>query len=354
MHDYKDEDLTCGGTPVDGFCVTGFLAEDALVASLVHEAALSEKHLKDHVMVSLDGWTGQQAVKAYDADRRRAVLGAQTVRTDLHKHGLTLKKAKVEVKDGKGRRLGDHDMLLKVVLNADMTMPDSRTPTGLLSGELRCRRLYSDAGRAVFRRASHRECDSELLWWQHIEKEDKGHKWSGRVILLCCFNQSMTECNTYADVRLCGQDTYKGLWGWRGSGRMRTGVQPAALMPRPTPSPAPSASRPRPIAASARAAPRRKTWDEFNNEMVRKRKYRDETPDVPNARAVRVAPCSLVVAECGKSTKHVGEKVAPAKSRHGWTNTQCFKAPRLCAKPGGDGEWVAVESCLKQLHKDLS
>ena len=50
---------------------------------------------------------------------------------------------------------------------------------------------------------------------------------------------------------------------------------------------------------------------------------------------------------------HVGEKIARGKRRHKWTSAEVFKAPRLSAKKGGSGEWVAVEGVLEKLHAEI-
>ena len=357
--DYKAAQLMANGREVDSFRISGFLAEDALVASL-HEGvvALAEKHLGEEVMVNLDS-RGRCAVKAFDENRRLAVEIARRVRTDLHFHGLELRQAKGEVANSQGRRLGDHDMVARVVMNSDLTIPDDRTPKGLLSGELRCRRLWSDSGRNLFRSQSWQESDFELRWWQDLLKADAIGKWGGRFIVLCCFDRSGADMRTYCDVRLRGQDSYRGLWGWPRSGRMLAGAGPRALPAPPLPAPrAPVVARAKSQAkaqAKAPAAPLgRKTWAAFHSELERKGLYRLEKPPAESARRVRVASCQLVVEACGKSKKHVGEKVLPAKRRHGWGDKECVKAPRPGKKKGGDQEHVAVERCLQQLFEDLS
>ena len=65
--DYKELSLKSKNTAVDSFCVASLLAEYALVASLEHGLrALGEQHLPVNLLMTLDGYTGQQAVKTYD------------------------------------------------------------------------------------------------------------------------------------------------------------------------------------------------------------------------------------------------------------------------------------------------
>ena len=354
--DYHTDSLKAQGRDVDSFCVSGLLAEDALVASLQHgPVALAEKHLGQEVVVNLDR-RGRCPVKVLDENRRLAVRVAKTVRADLHKHGLELKRAKVPVRGPGGRRLGDHDMIAQVVMNSDLSLPDERTPSGLLSGELRCRRLWSESGRNVFRTASHKEADLELPWWQNCLRADASAnpKWSGRFIVLCCVDQACNNIATYCDVRLREHDQYKGLWGWRGSGRMLTGA--SASVPRalpPPPMPAAKAQAKAKAKAQAKASPRRRTWEDFNADLQRMSSYRLELPP-DGARRVRVAPCQLVTDFFGKSRPHVYEHVQRSKRRHSWPEQECFKAPRLPPKKGGKPEHVAVERCLRQLFADLS
>ena len=348
--DYRTASLKAQGRDVDSFCVSSFLAEDALVASLQHgPVALAERHLGQEVVVNLDR-RGRCPVQVFDENRRLAVSVGKAVRADLHKHGLELKRAKVEVRGAGGRRLGDHDMIAQVVMNSDMSLPDDRTPSGLLSGELRCRRLWSESGRNAFRSASHKESDFELPWWQDCLRSDASGKWSGRFILLCCFDQACNHMVTYCDVRLREQDHYKGLWGWRGSGRMLTGASasvPRALPPPPMPAASPKAK------SQAKASPRRRTWGDLDADLQRRGLYRLELP--PGAsRRVRVASCQLVTDAFGKSRAHVHEHVLRAKRRHKWPDQDCFEAPRLAPKRGGKPEHVAVEQCLRQLYADMS
>ena len=86
----------------------------------------------------------------------------------------------------------------------------------------------------------------------------------------------------------------------------------------------------------------------------RERRAGKLAPPEEGARRVRVASCQLAVEACGKSVKHAGEKVLPAKRRHCWGDKECFQAPRLAKKRGGDAEHVAAERCLQQLFEDLS
>ena len=350
--DYKTAALKAGGRDVDSFCISGFLAEDALVASLEHGvAALAERHLGEDVVVNLDG-KGRCAVRVFDENRRLAVSIAKRVRADLHKHGLELKRAKVEVASPGGRRLGDHDMIAQVVTNSDLSLPDERTPAGLLSGELRCRRLWSESGRNAFRAASQKEADFELPWWQKLLTADEAGVWGGRFIILCCFDQACENLTTYADARLRGQDHYKGLWGWRGSGRMLVGTKlrpiaaaPAPLVPVGGPRLASAKASASSAAPLARAPLRqRRPWVEVEREL---------SSSLRSQGRLRVAPVLGLFRAMKRNVKRSTDKINELKQRHAWTDQMIFKAPRVSAKAGGKPEWVATMAVLRQIHESL-
>ena len=353
--DYKeDRSLKAGGAKVDSFRVSCILAEDALKASLKHgNSALAPKHLKmGSVEMALDD-LGVCDVRVHEENRQLAVAIAKRVNVDLQAHGLRLYDAIVRVDKPSGKKWGDHDLLAHVSTGPYGAVPDARTPTGLLSGEMRCRRLRSNAGLAKFREESRMECDLRLDWWQDLlAKDDKG-KWAGRFIILVNFEQDLSHMTTRADVRLveAGQ-SYKGFWGWPGSCNY---LQLPACVPACVPAVVAAAPSCRTTSrAATHAAPPRVTltWDQLNSKLT----YEQERPE-PSARAVSVARVSMLLGEMKKkgikvSINHTGEKVAAAKRKHGWADRDLFKKPRTSAKKGGEAAWVAKECVLKQIFLD--
>ena len=352
--DYKEDvNLKSSGRKVDGFCVSCLLAEYALVESIKHgNSALATKHLTmTSVEMTLDN-LGLRSVKVHDENREMAVAIAKRVNADLSSHGLRLRSARVQVNKPNGKKWGDHDMVADVITGPYGAVPDERTPKALMSGELRCRRLWSDAGLAKFRRESRNECDLELDWWQDVLKKDDKGKWSGRFILLVNFSQDLSRMTTRADVRLteAGQD-YKGFWGWPGScnflqlpARVPVSHGPSIRLPARPP------VRPPPVRPPPRVT---LTWDRVNGKLS----YEQEPP-AAGLRAVSVARINAMLGELAKkgvkvSTNHVGERVSAGKKRHGWTDRDIFKRPRISAKKGGEEAWVAKEHVLKQMFLDI-
>ena len=223
--DYKLNTLWAGGTRVDSFCVAGLLVEEGLLQSLEHRVdRFNEAHLPTTVRMTLDNYIGEQVVQTHAEDRRLAVSMAKRIRTDLHAHGLVLRRAKVPARDALGNRVSDHDMQLEVVTARDgVSALANDIPKGFLSGEVRCRQLRETAGFNTFRAASHNECDLQLKWWQEVLRTDSEGDWCGRLIFLCNYNAHTGQIETRADVRLVGGQ-YRGLWGWPDSGEIAVAV----------------------------------------------------------------------------------------------------------------------------------
>jgi hypothetical protein len=149
--DYKDR---CRPLYVNGWLVTaltmvGLAAEEALKVSKKRAVAVggvTERDLPATLDVKLDR-LGTRKVNCHEADRRRGVEVASAVRIKLHALGLEVSHVVLDVTDGKGGA------------------PDPRHPTGPLSVELKCRHLYSDAGRTKVRNKLRKECGTECAWW---------------------------------------------------------------------------------------------------------------------------------------------------------------------------------------------
>ena len=338
--DYKNVALKADGTKVDSFCVTGVLVEDGLVLSLEHGIWLAEQHLPNFVRMTLDGYAGEQKVQVSLEDKRLAVLLVGRIRADLHSNGLALRRAKVPVKGPRGRRVSDHDMELEIVVGRNgSSCVASAIPKGFLSGELRCRRLRQEAGFTEFRKASRKECDLELLWWQQVLREDDQKHWCGRLILLCNYSAQTQVIETRADVRLVG-GSYNGLWGWPGS--MNIGAQPSA-MPRAKATPKAIAAAPQ---AKAKAVP---TGAPKGERLLNKLAFRGAVAEVKSL--LQVAEKSDTnstywakrALEAGFSSNSVYQKEQ--------RSYQPSAGGRKRAKLGGSGPWVATRPVCVYLLK---
>ena len=117
----------------------------------------------------------------------------------LHALGLELSDAIVEVQNERGRKIGEHDLIMEVVSMPDGDVPDADYPSGFLSVELRMRRLWSENGRAKVRDIFRKDCLTDCKWWQD-ELNKNPDKWCGRAVVLADFGRSGTDFTTRADV----------------------------------------------------------------------------------------------------------------------------------------------------------
>jgi hypothetical protein len=166
--DYKDR---CRPLYVNGWLVTaltmvGLAAEEALKVSKKRAVAVggvTERDLPATLDVKLDR-LGTRKVNCHEADRRRGVEVASAVRIKLHALGLEVSHVVLDVIQN-GQKQGCHDLVCKIVTDGKGGAPDPRHPTGPLSVELKCRHLYSDAGRTKVRNKLRKECGTECAWW---------------------------------------------------------------------------------------------------------------------------------------------------------------------------------------------
>ena len=87
-----------------------------------------------------------------------AARTAKVVRLELHRLGLEVRAV---VRRVMGGRVGEeHDMVLEVIDNGD------DGPVKKISGELKMRRLWSNAGLNKARREFQKEAVDECQWWQ--------------------------------------------------------------------------------------------------------------------------------------------------------------------------------------------
>lgn len=209
--DPRTDQLKRDGGAVDGFRVAGILAELAMKASLrldVGLTGLKTLHLPRTVRMTLDGYRGEKHVLAHEADKELAIDVAKKVRIALHRLGVEVRDCVVRA--GGGAQGEDHDLVLEVVDCLDSLVIKK------LSGELKLRRLRTESGREVARKAFDRECVSENQWWL---REAASGRWGGRIVIMANFASGReNECDLYADFYPLGGQR-QSLIGWPGARR---------------------------------------------------------------------------------------------------------------------------------------
>lgn len=304
--DPKRLSLWKNGRPVDGFRVTGRVVELALKTSLqTGIRGLRPSDLPGAIRLKLDSRRGNPLVQVHPEDRDAAVHVARHVREKLHTAGWSLVNAVQEEEGGDG----EHDLILDKV-------GDEEGPRGLVSGELKCRRLWSDAGQLVVRKALRKEQVEECTWWRAALARRTG-VWCGRMVVLCVFNRSGVLTASHAEWKPVG-GVWATVWGWRGQ---------AVRVPAPPP----------PQSRVPRALPARRPFPALT--------YRWEHGRL-------VAPVAKVLEDLGRSTANVGRETRRFKRRNPGLAEDLFQAPRKAAKKGGPPEWVGTEAALTQLHAD--
>ena len=203
--DYKSVSLYIRQGAVNSFCMTGFAAETACkVSRQVGCSTLEARHLPTALELTLDG-RGKRLVLLHDENRALGVKVAKHVRSSLHGFGLEMVDAQVEVRKG-NRKIGEHDLVMELVA-------ESAGVAGFFSVELKCRRIWSEAGRVVVREALRKECCSECAWWL---AEKRQQHWAGRIIVLCEFGRGGDVFKSRADVQI-GEQGFRGEPGFRPS-----------------------------------------------------------------------------------------------------------------------------------------
>ena len=120
-------------------------------------------------------YRGASLVKSYEEDRELAVKIAKHLRPKLHAARLSIVSAVQKERCSDGTLIGEHDLVLE-----EVGEEFEEGPEGLVSAEIKCRRLYSEAGRTRVRAELRREADWECDGWQRaISKRD--HTWRGRM-----------------------------------------------------------------------------------------------------------------------------------------------------------------------------
>ena len=342
--------------------VTGKLVEEffrVAKSTRVSTGAVSEVDLPDYVWMTLDGYGSERKVKCFPDDRTLAVRVARGALTKLGVNGLHTKDALVNVVGPRGKKIGEHDLLLEIVLD---DVPPAAVPRDLISCEVKLRRLWSGAGRAQVRADLRKECCDKLAWWTRVSND-----YGGRLILMAVFPEKEdhpTKANDFtfcADLKLKGQQRWTAVFGWDDSVR-RLGL---ALMPPPPPPPPPRAhvsstakakAQPKVQAnakakakaqAKAVAAPLRSA-----SVFVARLRFKDGYAEVKGL---------LQVIPNGNDTKS-SYWATKTKARHAYGDAQIFQRPRDLEAPlpgkkrkreGGSKPWVATEEVLKQMCIDM-
>ena len=212
-----------------------------------------------------------------------------------------------------------------------------------ISGELRCRRVWSAAGEATVRQASQKECALECSWWQALCGSGA---WSGRRIVVALFGRSGDRFELKADYLTCDGRIHP-VFGWAGSrGTLAFSMASPAAAPRALPAAASSAGHAQPRRAHS-APPRiRQPVARVSLGSVRpKPVYRTEEDSAGEEH--QVAPVAKLLEALERDTDHIKDSVVGWKRR--CPSGALFKAPRRVQKRGASLEWVADEAMLQSI-----
>ena len=136
-----ERDLFKDGSQVDGFRVMGVVVEIALYLTLVTGLrSLRPGLLPATVPMTLDG-RGRSDVVVHTEDRERAVHLARHLRVKLHEQRFGVVRARQREKKK------EHDLVLYEIT------AEAGGADGLISCEMKCRRLGSEEGRRQVREA---------------------------------------------------------------------------------------------------------------------------------------------------------------------------------------------------------
>ena len=309
----QESGLFKDGRRVDGFRVMGVVAEMALQQTLVTGLrSLRPGMLPATVSMTLDG-RGRRDVVVHTEDRERAVHLARHLRVKLHEQRFGVLRAR----QSEGEK--EHDLVL------DEITAEVGGAEGLISCELKCRRLWSEEGRRKVREALRaEECDKSPWWQRCLSKQ--GGRWRGRMVILAIYSRDGSFQDSRADYRAVG-GAWRAVWGWVGS---RTELP---VLPPRTP------SQPSLVAAASRPPPSR------------------SERNFPNLRFTteggkRVAEVAELLQEMGVPASQPGRACKRLKTRHGFTEADVFERPRRGEKKGGRLQWVGTRAALVKLWVD--
>lgn len=295
--------------------------------------------------MKLDGRRGEKKVQCFRADRELAVRVAKTIRAKLCSLGLDMVEAVLVVRDERGTKAGDHDLVLEVVSDGRGGVPTASHPSGYISAEVKLRRLWSESGRQQTRKDVQRESADECAWWLQ-----ESSKLAGRMIIMAIFTQKEgDDFEVRGDLKLNGETRWRSVFGWS------DGVQSIAP---PTQRPAARAS------AKTVAAPKRRTGPSRNSSSSR---VAAPAPGMSSAVVEQlvfrggVAEVKSLLRKVRKNPTKAHYWAHKAKERHLWNDQELYQMPRSLEtstrgakrqRVGGSGEWVATKPVCKQMCKD--
>ena len=153
------------GRVFDSFRVGGRVSELALTASLeigFHGVRLCD--LPPTITMHLDPPHNRSQIQVHHKDREMGLAVATHLRARLHASGWCLLKALVKAEDVNGVFLGEHDAVV------DQIVGGAAGVRGLVSMELKCRRLYSHSGCVTARLGLRRE---EVGVWKQLRRDSR-------------------------------------------------------------------------------------------------------------------------------------------------------------------------------------
>ena len=332
-------DLMKNKRRVDSFRLTGRLAELGIKRSLVWViGTLCAVDLPGTIDMRLDR-LGVRKLRTHHEDRQLAVRIAQYVRKELIDHGVNITDAIV------GDSGGEHDMIGEAVCRPYIK--------GKVSIELKCRRLWSEAGKDVAREGQREEDVLACKWWNKAVRGNP-EKWGGRAILLVTLepNGRLTSRCEFKPT----QGEWEVWWGWKSArlandlvSRVRSLNAPVAkakAAPKAVPKAAPKAKQkprdqPFPILA-----------------------YRREPPGQGNPLVAKVADL-FDATDPKRSATNLGRSLGTVKRRRAdelgtWTpnathTDELFEVPRRHGLRPGSGrpEWVATQRIMRIIHAEI-
>ena len=342
LHYDATQRLKINGLSVSSLTITGVLAEK--IANIAREkginpSGLIEEDLPKQIFLKLDGY-GQRDVWTKAGDRRLALVVYRAVRMKLSSMGLELYKACVEVRNGSGGKIGEHDMLCEIVSVADPAL------RGLISVELKLRLLWSLAGRDKVRLLLREECCDACSWWQ-----GERDKYSGRLIVLAHFSERGNEkFDLYGDLRMNREGAWRGFFGWPHS-------RPDWVLPVAIPKAAPKAKANAAPKATAKAAPKAAPKAAVGGQR-RGTAILDGLPWKNGLASLKAFSLEVKGKSGETNASYWANK---AKRDYLWTESDIFqKAVKWEVRPGqkrqrigGKPEWVAKRRVLEQMYMDF-
>ena len=355
--DYLKVDLFINKLKVLPLIVSGVLAEEAL--QLHHTGpkvlhALTPNDLPSQVKLNLDG-KGERLVQTHPKDRALALPVAQDVLMHLHRLGLVVVAVRKPVKDSKLKKIGEHDLVAKLVCSENGNTPTVRHPDKLVSVELKLRRLYKPHTVTKVREALWKEAANLCEWWI---AEEKTGRWSGRLIIMAVFSDDSAQFVTRADWKVSGETKFRPVWGWGGS-RFTLARTVAQVSGAEQKSRGDAASKTQgtkrkieTLSASSGSAGSSSSRTRADAAILLSLFPQGQT----------VAPIKSLLFKLKKNEAHAAYWSKKAIDEHGWSDRQLFKKRRgtwtsKCKKSkkqsSGSPEWVGTKEVIEKMLRDI-